>query len=338
MSIKPIFCNDPPIVCSSLNNGLAYLINNGRSLLMADTSEKVFKLGFISIVFGGVIAWAAMKKETKQSHSFFQKVVAASPLLMPIGGLATTLGIRLAHGIPAGAKVVCREMTDQIVWKGLNKLKQNEIQYALALSTLLFAFNVYQDVQSQYVKEAPHFYGTNCDPVAVFNDRAEYNRITSMPHTSLCQKIGQAVKRQFTLKECVFFGVSAALSFGHSVYSEKLFLTPPKFRVPETCPASDFIEPIKPKLPTTPATTAFDASGHVMLKLALAPLLVNLLSKTSSTHPRLAKTIATGYAITDAVFLANTAYLCHKAYEATAGMFWAGTIASIAGVTARLVT
>lgn len=123
----------------------------------------------------------------------------------------------------------------------------------------------------------------------------------------LLQRVKEALANQFSKKELLTFSSIALLALANPLYSHRLGLS---------------------------MKDGFDSSGHVMLKLALAPIFARAIAKTEKDHPRLAASAALIYAATDAIFLYNTTYFCHTAMETLAGMAWAGSILALSyGIT-----
>ncbi len=134
---------------------------------------------------------------------------------------------------------------------------------------------------------------------------------------SLFQKIKTAATRQFLTKEFAFFSIVSTLALLNPLYAKPLGL-------------SNGLLNRKTKFGTCfPHTRDFDSSGHVMIKTVMAQIMSNIIAKTSLTNTTFAALFSLGYAATDAVFMYNTAYLCHKVSETLAGLAWAGAIIGI---------
>lgn len=83
----------------------------------------------------------------------------------------------------------------------------------------------------------------------------------------------------------------------------------------------------------------FDPSGHMMLKVQLATLTQKTMSTVFQANSSLAKPLSfflAAYAVTDAVFLHNTASHCHTVSEVAAGLAFGILLSTAAQLTAKM--
>lgn len=122
----------------------------------------------------------------------------------------------------------------------------------------------------------------------------------------LTEKLKNVAKEQFSAPHAVFYGSILALSLSNPLYGRALGLT---------------------------SKDGFDASGHVMLKTALAPIVGAALSQAAVTNPNAATIGTMVYTFSDGVFISNTVRLCHTAMESVAGYVWGlGIVATSAAL------
>ena len=80
----------------------------------------------------------------------------------------------------------------------------------------------------------------------------------------------------------------------------------------------------------------FNSSGHVMLKFSLGFIIGKVFGETAWNHPKFTVAMASTYALTDLIFLANTTAFCHTPQETIAGLLWSASILSMSGATGYL--
>lgn len=120
------------------------------------------------------------------------------------------------------------------------------------------------------------------------------------------RSIVETIKRQFTLKDAAYFGIAATLAITNSLYAKPLGLDVPSYDVPWKPGAH--VEPM----------SGYATSGHLMMKVVLAPLMSHLFSKVVPGPLGLAA--AGTYAFTDALFVYKTNYFCHNQHEMLVGV------------------
>lgn len=112
---------------------------------------------------------------------------------------------------------------------------------------------------------------------------------------ALTTKVTNAVKKQFSAPHFIFYASMIGLALANPLYGRALGFT---------------------------SNDGFDASGHLMLKTVLAPIVGVALSQTAYAHPQFAAIFAVAYSFTDGIFLKNTTNYCHTALESLAGYAW----------------
>jgi len=123
-----------------------------------------------------------------------------------------------------------------------------------------------------------------------------YDGIQKEPkNLPLTSKVTNAVKKQFSAPHFIFYASMIGLALANPLYGRVLGFS---------------------------SDDGFDASGHLMLKTVLAPIVGVALTQTAIARPAFSALFAMTYTISDGIFLKNTTNYCHTALESLAGYAW----------------